>query len=157
MEIHELFQSIELTLPSLKIFKIPPEPLVRVPLISWNTPIGKLFHPIKVNPEFFQLSMNPEFVFTFVAVYVTAVCLLNQFNAGRQYKPWISNKNSTFKAFMTAHNALLALFSAWAYCGMAYTGYSQWGLARSGVEGGYLAHLTEFLCRLDSKHYRSKF
>lgn len=156
MGISEAFKSVEFTLPGLDIFKIPPRPLIRTPLVPLDTPLERFFRPLQVNPRFFDLSLNAEFVFTFVAVYVTVVALLNQFNAGRQYRPWALTKTSTFKAFMLAHNALLALFSAWVFCGIVYYQYDHWKSTTSGLEGRSSAHVVEFLCQLNSKDYRSK-
>lgn len=156
MGISEAFKSVEFTLPSPKIFKIPPRPLIRTPIIPLNTPVERFFRPLHVNPRFFDLSLNPEFVFTFVAVYVTIVTLLNQFNAGRHYRPWTLTKTSIFKIFMLAHNALLALFSAWVFCGIVYCQYDHWKSTTSGLEGRSSAHVVEFFCQLDSRDYRSK-
>jgi hypothetical protein len=156
MGISEAFESVEFTLPSLDIFNIPPRPLIRTPLAPVNTPLERFFRPLSINPRFFDLSLNPEFVFTFVAVYVTVVLLLNQFNAGRQYRPWALTRISIFKGFMVAHNSLLALFSAWVFYGIVYYQYDHWKSTTSELEDKSSAHVVEFLCQLNSKDYRSK-
>lgn len=136
---------------------IPPKPLMQIPLVPQNTLMRKVFCPFEVNPSLFDLSMSCDFVFIFVAVYVTVVFLLNQFNASRQYKPWGLSKTPTFKAIVILHNALLALFSAWALCGMIYTHYNHWHLATTGLESSFVSNVIEYFCQMDSEGFRSEF
>ncbi|KAJ5673852.1 hypothetical protein N7462_009291 [Penicillium macrosclerotiorum] len=98
--------------------------------------------------------MSPEFVFTFAAVYVTMVLLLNQFNAGRGYQPWALSKSPIFKPLVTIHNALLALFSAWSLCGMLYVPFVLWPSIATDLDVSYPARAVEFLCKANSKDYK---
>ncbi|KAJ5214881.1 hypothetical protein N7468_010560 [Penicillium chermesinum] len=146
--------SVRLDLPPLRTFRVPRNPTIRIPLEIRKIPLGKIFYPWKANPAIFDLSMSANFVFTFAAVYVTSVLLLNRFNAGRNYKPWSISRTFVYRQMMTLHNAALALFSAWSLCGMLYTVYYHWLLARPELGTASSLHLVEFLCRFDQREYR---
>ncbi|KAJ5715314.1 uncharacterized protein N7483_012495 [Penicillium malachiteum] len=155
MDIFNSSSSVGLTLPTLDIFKIPPQPPLHTPSGLENTAAGNFFYPFNVNATLYHISMSLDFVLTFVAIYVATVHFLNQYNATNQYRPWALTKTLLFKALMLVHNASLALFSAWCLGGMIHTHYRHWVSAKSGLEPSYSA-CAEFVCQFDSTSYRSE-
>jgi hypothetical protein len=159
MDILSAHSPIKFGFPSLKLFSLPPsQPYKPVPRPPPATPshvlANSLFQRIKIDPDLFYISLDIKFVLTFTAIYVTTVLYLNQFNASRQYRPWRFTKTSTFKALVVAHNAFLALFSAWTFCSLFTILLPLWDLAVAGAGPNYYAHVAELLCETDSSEYR---
>lgn len=148
--------AVTFNLPSLQTFKIPSSPTISIPLKHQNVPMGTLFHPLEASPAIFYSSISPEFVFTFVAAYVTSVLLWNQINAGRNFKPWALSRTSIFRKTVTLHNSFLALFSVWSLCGIIYSIRTHWLFVKSNTGITSPVHLVEFSCQTDQREYRGR-
>lgn len=161
MSVPSAHSPIKFGFPSLKLFSLPPsqpyKPTPRIPPTAPSHVLAKsLFQRIKIDPNLFYISLDFKFVLTFTVVYVTTVLYLNQFNARRQSRPWRFAKTSTFKALVVAHNALLALFSAWTFFSLFTILLPLWDLAVAEAGPNYYAHVAELLCETDSRAYRGK-
>lgn len=152
--------SIKFNLPPLDLFRLPPSQphklVTRLPLPPTDTIGAKFFRPFSINPEIFRLSLDLKLVVTFALGYTTTVLLLNRVNASRQYRPWAFSKTSSFKALVVAHNAFLALYSAWTLFGILDVMYSfsRSALAEDGQ--GYYAYLAELYCEVESNAFISR-
>jgi len=152
--------AIEFALPPLDLFKIPPsqphKPATRLPLPPTDTFAAAFFQPFTINPEAFRLSLNLKFVLTFATVYTATVLFWNQVNAARQYRPWAFSKTFIFKALVVTHNAFLALYSAWTWCGVICLLYSYWPSARAYTGPNYYAYMAEMVCEVESSTFLGK-
>lgn len=153
--------SVKFTLPPLDLFRLPPSQphklVTRLPLPPADTVGARFFRPFLINPEIFRLSLDLKLVVTFAVVYTTTVLCWNRVNASRQYRPWAFSKTSSFKALVVAHNAFLALYSAWTLLGILDLMYS---FSRSAVADdgqSYYAHLAELYCEVESSAFISRF
>ncbi|OOQ82390.1 hypothetical protein PEBR_39148 [Penicillium brasilianum] len=159
MDIPSTHSPIKFGFPSLKLFTLPPsqpyKPTPRPPpTTSPNVLAKSLFQRINIDPGLFYASLDIKFVLTFTALYVTTVLYLNQYNVSRQYRPWRFTKTSTFKVLVVAHNAFLALFSAWTFFSLFTILFPVWDLAVAEAGPNYYAHVAELLCETDSSAYR---
>ncbi|KAJ5713434.1 uncharacterized protein N7483_010615 [Penicillium malachiteum] len=150
--------SVRLGFPSLELFQYPysrpdklaldlrPPPLNDSPLSVW--------HPFRINPEFYRISLQLGNVISFVVIYISAVLFMNQVNAARGWKPWAFSKSSTFKALVVAHNILLAVFSAWSLIATIFLMWNYWpSKVREQQEPSY-EHIAEYFCQLHSSAYQ---
>lgn len=161
MDVFSAHSPINFGFPSLKLFSLPPsQPYKSIPRPPPSVPshvlANSLFQRIRIDPDLFYTSLDIKFVLTFTAIYVTTVLYLNQFNASRQYQPWRFTKTSAFKALVVAHNALLALFSAWTFCSLFTILLPLWDVAVANAGPNYYAHVAELLCETDSNAYRGR-
>lgn len=159
MDILSAHSPIKFGFPSLKLFTLPPsqpyKPTPRPPPTTSSHVLAKsLFQRVNIDPGLFYTSLDIKFVLTFTAIYVTTVLCLNQYNARRQYRPWSFTKTPTFKALVVAHNAFLALFSAWTFVSLFTILLPLWNLAVAEAGPNYYAHVAELLCETDSSAYR---
>lgn len=159
MDILSAHSPIKFGFPSLKLFTLPPsqpyKPTPRSPPTTSPDVLAKsLFQRVNIDPGLFYTSLDIKFVLTFTVIYVTTVLYLNQYNASRQYRPWRFTKTSTFKALVVAHNAFLALFSAWTFVSLFTILFPLWNLAVAEAGPNYYAHVAELLCETDSSAYR---
>ena len=159
MDVLSTHGPIKFGFPSPKLFSLPPsQPYRQIPRPPPATPshvlVNSLFQRITIDPDLFYISLDIKFVLTFTAIYVTTVLYLNQFNASRQYRAWGFTKTSAFKALVVAHNAFLALFSAWTFFSLFTILFPLWNLAVAEAGPNYYAHVAELLCETDSSAYR---
>ncbi|KAJ6036816.1 hypothetical protein N7540_001095 [Penicillium herquei] len=150
--------SLRLSFPSLELFRPPytrsdkpalnlrPPPLNDSPLSVW--------HPFKINTEFYRISLQLEHVISFVVVYISAVLLMNQVNAARGCKPWAFSKSSIFKALVVAHNILLATFSAWALITGIFVMWNHWPSKAIGHQEPSNEGIAEYFCQPHSNAYQ---
>jgi hypothetical protein len=159
MGIFSAHSPINFGFPSLKLFSLPPSQPCKLtprspPSVPSHVLANSFFQRIHIDPGLFYTSLDIKFVLTFTAIYVTIVLYLNQFNAGRQYRPWRFTKTAAFKALVVAHNAFLALFSAWTFCSLFTILFPLWDVAVADAGPNYYAHVAELLCETDSNSYR---
>ncbi|KAJ5157405.1 uncharacterized protein N7482_008505 [Penicillium canariense] len=158
MDYRTAHSPIKLGLPPLEIFQLPfsqpPKTVPHVPQPPSNISAEVLFRPVIIDPAIFHISHDLPTVLTFTAIYIAAVIFLNQYNASRQHRPWAFSKKPMFKVLVLAHNTLIALFSAWTFCGLLYLTNSGWPSAVGGEESNYYAGVAEYLCETESSAYR---
>ncbi|KAJ5697771.1 hypothetical protein N7488_011455 [Penicillium malachiteum] len=150
--------SVRLIFPSLELFQPPytrsdklaldlrPPPLNDSPLSVW--------HPFRINPDFYRMSLQLEHVISFVVVYVSAVLFMNQVNASRGCKPWAFSKTFIFKALVVTHNILLAAFSAWALITGIVLMSNHWPSKAREQLGPSYEHVVEYFCQQNSSAYK---
>ncbi|KAJ6102462.1 hypothetical protein N7486_004889 [Penicillium sp. IBT 16267x] len=149
--------SVKFGLPSWEIFKLPSQPHKVAPHLRFppsNVHAPEIFNFVDINPDLFHAVIDLRFVLTFILAYVTTVLFLNQYNAGRQYRPWAISKSFLFKVFVFVHNVLLALFSAWVLIALSHGVLAH----RPRVEKhSYYASFVEYMCQPDTGALRREF
>ncbi|RMZ82704.1 hypothetical protein DV738_g1464, partial [Chaetothyriales sp. CBS 135597] len=102
------------TLPrSLIRFPPSPEPATLLPPPDHPT----LSHPFTIPPGLYRAALDPRVPITIATVYAALVIYANSINAKRK-KPWAISQSPLFKLLVIAHNAFLAVYSAWTLVGM---------------------------------------
>lgn len=102
--------SLYFTLPSLSLFKFPPDNLpAALPPPSdeatWRS-------PFPISYDTFNNALDIKVPLTVAASYIVAVTLVNAFNRHNGNKAWWISTTRPFKVFVILHNVFLALYSA---------------------------------------------
>ncbi|RMD39263.1 hypothetical protein DV735_g5866, partial [Chaetothyriales sp. CBS 134920] len=102
------------TLPaSLIRFPPSPEPATLLPPLDHPT----LSHPFTIPPGLYRAALDPRVPITIATLYAVSVIYANSINSKRK-KPWAISQSPLFKVLVIAHNAFLAVYSAWTLVGM---------------------------------------
>ncbi|KAM3450275.1 hypothetical protein NHJ6243_009834 [Beauveria neobassiana] len=116
-----------------------------LPIIPPPTAEFSIMRPFNIPDSVFRATLEPRFPITAALLYVFAVGALNKYNRSRDAKPWSISKRPWFSKFVIMHNSLLAVYSAWTFCGMVGV------LRRTLVSPGGAAGLSatyDSLCRI---------
>ncbi len=108
--------SVRVTPVPTSLLRFPPEPLPS----TLPPPSGEatLAHPFAIPSHIYNTLLSAEVPITVALSYATIVTLLNYANTKRDHKPWAISQTRAFRAFVIAHNVLLALFSAGVFTGL---------------------------------------
>ncbi|KAM3455259.1 hypothetical protein MY3296_002447 [Beauveria thailandica] len=89
-----------------------------LPIIPPPTAAFSIMRPFNIPDSVFKATLKPQFPITAALLYVVAVVALNKYNRLRDTKPWPISTKPWFSKFVIMHNSLLAVYSAWTFCGM---------------------------------------
>ncbi|KAK4542658.1 hypothetical protein LTR36_006230 [Oleoguttula mirabilis] len=102
--------------------------------------------PFGIETDLFNFALRPDVPIVFVAVYITAVVLLNAYNRSRDHKPWWIARQKPFQWFVVVHNVLLAIFSIATFAAMWRAAAHTWpGLHNPNGAAG----IADALCKIN--------
>jgi len=132
-----------LTLPSLWMFKWPPDPLPFT--LSSPSDAFTLKSPVNITQTLYDNLLAQNLPITFAILYTIVVSILNLLNARREYQPWWISRTRLFRGFVTLHNVFLALFSGLTCVAMVRAVSVSW----PGLFGEYgVAGAADAMCKI---------
>lgn len=123
--------------PDMDALPFPPAPAPR-----------SIMRPISFSSDFYLSSMEPRVVLTACVAYTITATSLNVYNISRRGKAQSAKSSRVFDGAVILHNILLAVYSAWTFCGMI--GVMRRSMISPSGPGGLQATV-ESLCRMHGR------
>lgn len=135
-------------------FALPPANLIQYPSLH-HTPIlhpadakRSWARPFNIPTQVYDYPLHIAFPFVFASSYVLIITYLNSVNRKSGHKPWRLSRTRPFYYLVLLHNIGLAIFSAWVFCGLLSTVYTNFPSVK---QESYSVHAVATLCHVEGR------